>query len=1766
MPNVQSLTDWIDTLNIDDKVVDSENANDHVRGRDIRSWMTNLDINDDNDVDNDVPDIDNTDAMDIDNVHTAPCPNTTKYLYQKSALDPFTYEDEKINQMPQSYIWTPIPLNNVETIFPPEYKIYEKDKNQPQKSALYDKEEYKIKYMPSDYYAKIHNYQRNSIPYDAVAWAKSFFGIDLSRHRSEKDIIDDQLECQITTSSYRMVEPVDGISKPENIVDNSVPMIDIHGSTLNGATVCISVLNFCPYFYVSKRRERAIVPDEEKKQISLFIEKLRQHDNTSGEHEKFVNDTVEDLKNMLSRKEFMRILHKKYENEKEYEKGEKLLQKYISDIITRDNMYLMMQDLAETKKGDNMIKSIELDKGRSCDHYRINESTFFKIILKSPRNIVHVRTLFEENQFNEIGDFQLFEAGTQFKHRFYIDKDIGGFSWVSIDALKSLDVSGTLKKGYAISNYHYIIDADDLNVIREERKTAPLYYLSYDGEMYTDGARFPTPENEPIIQWGMKTGVFDPSNIGNKSPLDNFWGVFTTGGVRQQLHPNCTLYTFDKSVEGEREMIRAILYFKLVTQYDIGLGWNIINFDLPYLIARAKLLNIQHALQYGKLWGEQMILREHVTASRAHGSKTTHAISGSGIWEMDGMDIVMRLYKLKSYALSEVAEWCGLGRKVDQPYSTIGPTWFEKPEKLGIYTATDVDLPPKILNHLSIFDLTAAFCRVTHLDTEIWANGEQLRVLMPLMTYLSKEENKVFVPYHRVEKQSDNPNKGNKFKGATVIEPVRGLHKRKIALVDFAAMYPNIMRLLNLCYTTLVIGPIENYGLTENDVNRIRIDDETEHVFVKPHIKEGILPKVLTYLLDARGRAKAIMKKHFLAALAIEKEIRDTYPDFINEDIKKFIDKLKIIEEKTKWQALFAEKGNDVLPELRTQYPSFKFRPFDAIVDALTPEQKKQWDAKITMYKDHMRENANANHAQLAFKIICNTMYGFTGASEVGKLPCPAIAATVTRYGRLLIDICKLWAKEKFDLETIYGDSVTPDTPILCLDIIDDKESIIYKTIDTIGNGIWTTSIEGDDKEECMPLQNLKVWSDDGFVTVKKVIRHKCTKNMKRVVTSTGVVDVTDDHSLLTGDGIEVCARDIQKGDALLHAYLPYMSDDLNNTENISKIDKGIIFTTIDKLKAAKIYHDAIIRGYVVHIEIDEHHLNNINIYIENKNTSDTPQDQYNVTGVYDLPKYTGYVYDLQTKNHHFMAGVGQIVVHNTDSVMVELPEGITVVEALKLGKEIEVYFNMKLVEMRDELYPNLIGDPRLPPAMVQEFEKLYHILVLYEKKRYSGYYTAGNGSPNDPWKVENKGSEALRRDATLFLKEIITRGSKIVLKRGDVDACKIFLNEQIEALCTGKVSLDKLIQTAQYSKSVYKNSPPHVAVVDHLKQLALEGNDTPIPPLGSRVPYFITEGNIIKEGISALARHPEIYMKYNMALNLPYYVSRIVKPLLRIFSPIFYPGHPQAVELTKVLLFDKKYMRMIIKASLKNVKTLFGSRLVITSPCILCNSRMINKSSSTIVCGDCFCDLIDFGQEKIDVIITKYRMLLSQTSKNLRVDLKNCKDCAARTIAKQKTITMDTDAGKTPEQIEKEKDQKEKKVEQKNKDFSFETMDIEDLVNDTSKSRLNTLASRIKTYICSNTVCQTYLRRYGNTRTITEVQEILQQLYITKQSLKNYYHNTKHEVFPIRTVSILTQKRKPETPIPSEPLKLKKPRIVARYKKTLVRKNPVVKKVVKKK
>ena len=97
---------------------------------------------------------------------------------------------------------------------------------------------------------------------------------------------------------------------------------------------------------------------------------------------------------------------------------------------------------------------------------------------------------------------------------------------------------------------------------------------------------------------------------------------------------------------------------------------------------------------------------------------------------------------------------------------------------------------------------------------------------------------------------------GEKFEGATVIEPKKGFYRDPIATLDFASLYPSIMMAHNLCYSTLV---------RRSDLPKLKEGEDyarspTGDCFIKTEKHKGILPQILEELLAARKKAKADMK------------------------------------------------------------------------------------------------------------------------------------------------------------------------------------------------------------------------------------------------------------------------------------------------------------------------------------------------------------------------------------------------------------------------------------------------------------------------------------------------------------------------------------------------------------------------------------------------------------------------------------------------------------------------------------------------------------------------------------------------------------------------------------------------------------------------------------------------------------------------------------------------------------------------------------------
>lgn len=101
------------------------------------------------------------------------------------------------------------------------------------------------------------------------------------------------------------------------------------------------------------------------------------------------------------------------------------------------------------------------------------------------------------------------------------------------------------------------------------------------------------------------------------------------------------------------------------------------------------------------------------------------------------------------------------------------------------------------------------------------------------------------------------------LQGATVLEPIRGVHTEPVATLDFAALYPNCFRWGNLCYSTYlgmrdVTEPPPD--MPEADRFDIEVSERTIVSFVRPSVRPGILPAIAAELLSARKATRRRMK------------------------------------------------------------------------------------------------------------------------------------------------------------------------------------------------------------------------------------------------------------------------------------------------------------------------------------------------------------------------------------------------------------------------------------------------------------------------------------------------------------------------------------------------------------------------------------------------------------------------------------------------------------------------------------------------------------------------------------------------------------------------------------------------------------------------------------------------------------------------------------------------------------------------------------------
>jgi DNA polymerase elongation subunit (family B) len=437
------------------------------------------------------------------------------------------------------------------------------------------------------------------------------------------------------------------------------------------------------------------------------------------------------------------------------------------------------------------------------------------------------------------------------------------------------------------------------------------------------------------------------------------------------------------------------------------IGYNIFNFDIPYLMDRAN-----HKAIYPE-WSQQGfakeksgIQREIKWSSSAYKNQEFKFMECEGRLYIDLLPVVQRDFKLNDYKLKTVSTHFIGETKDDLDPKSIFRCYREgikdnsdKASKYmsicGKYCMQDSMLVLKLMEKLNVWyglSEMAVVCNVPMIT--LFTKGQQIKVYSNLYKYCLEKK---IIP----EKDGYTVSENERYVGAYVFTPEPGLYENVVSL-DFCSLYPSLIIAYNIDYSSCAFDP--------------SIPDELCHVMEwEDHISCKHDPKViektrLTKTIEELTSSKKF-DKNLVASLRKQRS-----------EITKSLNK-NIMCEKRKYRFLKVTEQN---PEFKGVLPTVVQSLLDARKETREKMGKLKNDLKNITNERERKEIETTisilNQRQLAYKISANSMYGITGV-KAGMLPFMPVAMSITYMGRENILKAATYGREKFKGNLIYIDT-----------------------------------------------------------------------------------------------------------------------------------------------------------------------------------------------------------------------------------------------------------------------------------------------------------------------------------------------------------------------------------------------------------------------------------------------------------------------------------------------------------------------------------------------------------------------------------------------------------------------------------------------------------------------------------------------------------------------------------------------------------------------
>ncbi len=320
-------------------------------------------------------------------------------------------------------------------------------------------------------------------------------------------------------------------------------------------------------------------------------------------------------------------------------------------------------------KVEKYVLSMEPVQRRSmCGWHRNGPlQTMYKITMAHPSHVKTARNALEcVNRAVTERYIQTFEGNVPFELRYMVDTGMAGCQWLQLKAGTYAVDPGTASVQYELCpNAGYDHSVINAMPIKDFGDLGPMRYLSFDIEAKRKKPGFCKSEEDPAVL--ICTGL----NVVGKGIIHKaVFALVDRPNQSVQAVEGATVYVF----HDEADMLLAFVQYIRESDPDAFTGWNITNFDWPYLCGRAKALGIYDKfMSFSRVIGKKSWLREQVFQSKAYGAKKTNELVCEGRFDYDGLLFMLRgqMTKYRSYKLNAISKEVLNDQKVDVDYTQI---------------------------------------------------------------------------------------------------------------------------------------------------------------------------------------------------------------------------------------------------------------------------------------------------------------------------------------------------------------------------------------------------------------------------------------------------------------------------------------------------------------------------------------------------------------------------------------------------------------------------------------------------------------------------------------------------------------------------------------------------------------------------------------------------------------------------------------------------------------------------------------------------------------------------------------------------------------------------------------------------------------------------------------------------------------------------------------------------------------------------------------